>query len=51
MNKDIEKLKTICCKAEYKRIGRANYICAKCKKDVSLELIFLMDIINEQEEL
>ena len=30
-------MKTLCCEAEYKRIGRDNYVCTECGKDVSLE--------------
>jgi len=31
------------------RLGRANYQCDICKKDMSLELVFLFGCIGEKE--
>lgn len=47
---EIDALKTLCCKGEFKRIGRASYICSLCNKDVSIEFALLMEVILEDEE-
>ena len=38
MNK-IEKIKTMCCKAEWYRKSRANFRCKNCDKDVTLQIM------------
>lgn len=38
-----ENVKSLCCKADITRKGRANYVCSKCGKDNTLHLVFLFD--------
>ena len=42
-----DDLRTHCCNAQFIRLGRARYQCKTCKREVSLELIFLIDCIEE----
>ncbi len=44
-DKQIKNYKTLCCKSTYTRLGRANYECDKCKKDISMELILFIDCV------
>lgn len=44
-------MKTLCCKADTKRIGRANYICSTCKTDVSLQVMLWEDAMIKIEEI
>lgn len=47
IDKKIIKAKTMCCKAEWYRKGRANLRCRKCEKDVTLEIVFLYKALAE----
>jgi hypothetical protein len=39
-------IKTPCCKADYHKLGRANYRCVKCDADVTIHLV-LISMIEE----
>jgi len=41
----LTKYKTTCCKASWVRKGRANYRCVKCDKDITLDLVFLREVL------
>lgn len=45
----IEDFKTPCCKCEFYKRGRADYRCVKCDKDVTLELVFFSELINNKK--
>lgn len=47
IDKQIQKAKTICCKGEYIRAGRAKYLCSECNSDVTIELVFLYMALDE----
>lgn len=44
----LKDLKTTCCHADFVRVGRARYECEKCKKDVSLEFVFLVELFSDK---
>lgn len=48
INKIIKDHKTLCCKSTWTVKGRANYICDKCGKDVTMEIIYLVDAAVEK---
>lgn len=37
-----ENVKSLCCKSDITRKGRANYVCSKCGKDNTLYLVVLL---------
>jgi tRNA(Ile2) C34 agmatinyltransferase TiaS len=45
--KAIESYKTMCCKAAWKVVGRADFRCTKCDKDVTMEIVFLAEALDE----
>lgn len=47
IDKQIKKVKTSCCKAEWYRKSRANYRCKKCGKDVTLEITLLYQALKK----
>jgi tRNA(Ile2) C34 agmatinyltransferase TiaS len=47
VDKQITEAKTMCCKAEWYRKGRADFRCRKCDKDVTLEIILLYKTLTE----
>lgn len=40
-------MKTLCCKAEVIKQGRATWLCSECFNDVSMMYIFYMQAIND----
>jgi len=52
MKDGIEELlsehKTLCCKAGWYRKGRADCRCKECDKDVTIELVFLAQVLEEE---
>ena len=47
IDKQIEKAKTSCCKADWYIKSRANFRCKKCEKDVTLEIMLLYKALTE----
>ena len=47
IDKQIAEAKTMCCKAKWYRKSRANFRCEKCKKDVTIEVMFLYQALIE----
>ena len=45
----LKNFKTPCCKSGFYRKGRADYRCTECDKDVTLELVFFSDLIEESK--
>ena len=45
----LSSYRTSCCKAEFYKKGRADYRCVKCDKDVTLELVFLQELIENKK--
>lgn len=48
---DINNYKTMCCKSGFTRKGRAHYNCNACGKDVTMELVFLIQADEESKIL
>lgn len=48
VNKELDRWRSICCKAKYKHIGRAHYVCEKCGDDVTLHLLLLVDLLEDE---
>lgn len=44
----IEKVKTSCCNTGWKRIGRAHFICVKCKRDVTTEIVLVYQVLEDE---
>ncbi len=44
------KIKSLCCKAEIIRKGRADLRCSKCGKDVTLEIVMLENLITTEKK-
>jgi len=44
----IEDYKTRCCGSRWYRKGRADYRCEKCNRDITLELVLLMQALEEE---
>ncbi len=42
--------RTSCCKAKYKAVGRAHWVCEKCGKDVSMEVVLFYNCMATEEE-
>ena len=42
--------RTMCCQAKCKSVSRANWVCEKCKKNVSMEVIFFFNCMATEEE-
>jgi len=51
VKKGMEKWKSSCCNSPYKKLGRAKYVCAKCKKDVTLELTWYHQALTRENDL
>ncbi len=47
----MKEYKTLCCKSDFYRKGRANYRCVKCDKDITLELVLIQQAAEESENL
>jgi tRNA(Ile2) C34 agmatinyltransferase TiaS len=45
--KAIESYKTRCCNAAWKVVGRADFRCVECDKDVTMEIVFLSEALDE----
>lgn len=45
--KEFNNYKTVCCGSEFYKKGRADYRCKKCDKDVTLELVYVWEMLNE----
>ena len=43
----MDKVKTLCCKADWYRKSRGNFRCKKCEKDVTLEIVFLYEALDQ----
>ena len=46
----LEDYKTLCCNAETVRHGRADIRCAKCGKDVTLEMVLIYEASEDAED-
>lgn len=46
IDKALKRYKTLCCKSEWERKGRADYRCKSCGKDITLELVFLHEALT-----
>jgi hypothetical protein len=42
--------RTSCCTAKSKGVGRAHWVCEKCGKDVSMEVVLFFDCMAKEEE-
>lgn len=40
---------TSCCKSGFYKKGRADYRCKKCDRDITLELVFLQELIENKK--
>lgn len=46
INKAVIEYRTQCCNSEWGVKGRVNYRCRKCNKDVTLEIIYLVECLD-----
>lgn len=46
---DLEDLKTVCCGANYIRLGHQRYVCDDCKQDKSFEFIQMADAMDRAD--
>ena len=43
-------MKSHCCKAEILYRGKLNYRCSKCDKDVTMQVVFLLDAMDKGKQ-
>lgn len=44
---EVENIKTFCCNSRFKRIGRLNYVCEGCNKNVTLDIVLSIGALND----
>lgn len=48
VGKMLENFRTNCCDAKWYRKSRANYRCTKCEEDITLHLVYLRKLLEDE---